>query len=96
MPSLEASKPRYSLRSSSRAVPAAGPNDAFKVDTTSPVAGALSLGEFTDTGVPDDFITGDASFTLDAGVFWPKRGAPGSDWVTASDHRLVWVDLSRE
>lgn len=30
---------------------------------------------------------------LDAGVFWPKRGAPGSDWVTASDHRLVWVDL---
>ena len=30
---------------------------------------------------------------LDSGVFWPKHGEPGSDWVIASDHRLVWVDL---
>jgi endonuclease/exonuclease/phosphatase family metal-dependent hydrolase len=27
------------------------------------------------------------------GVFWPKRGEPGSDWVSASDHRMVWMDL---
>lgn len=31
---------------------------------------------------------------LDNGVFWPTHGEPGSDWVTASDHRLVWVDLA--
>jgi hypothetical protein len=30
-----------------------------------------------------------------AGVFWPRAGEPGADWVDASDHRLVWVDVSR-
>lgn len=28
-----------------------------------------------------------------SGVFWPEPGAPGADVITASDHRLVWVDL---
>lgn len=28
-----------------------------------------------------------------SGVFWPAPGEPGSDWVEASDHRMVWVDL---
>jgi hypothetical protein len=30
-----------------------------------------------------------------AGIFWPREGEPGADWVTASDHRLVWVDVVR-
>lgn len=30
---------------------------------------------------------------VDGGVFWPKPGEPGSEWVEASDHRLVWLDL---
>ncbi len=30
---------------------------------------------------------------LDKGVFWPKKGAIGSEWINASDHRMVWVDL---
>jgi len=25
-------------------------------------------------------------------VFWPASGEKGSDWVHASDHRLVWID----
>ncbi len=29
-----------------------------------------------------------------AGVFWPAEGEPGQEWVGASDHRLVWVDLA--
>jgi endonuclease/exonuclease/phosphatase family metal-dependent hydrolase len=28
-----------------------------------------------------------------SGVFWPNPGEAGSDWIDASDHRLVWVDL---
>lgn len=28
------------------------------------------------------------------GVFWPKRGEPGADWVDVSDHRMVWLDIS--
>ncbi len=30
----------------------------------------------------------------DAGVFWPMNGAPGHDWLDASDHRLVWIDIA--
>jgi 3-phytase len=34
--------------------------------------------------------------TVDAGVFWPTPGDPGFQAaVDASDHRLVWIDLSR-
>lgn len=41
-----------------------------------------------------DYALPSVGFTLiDQGVFWPKHGEPGSDWVTASDHRMVWVEL---
>ena len=36
------------------------------------------------------------SRTLDverSGVFWPARSEPGRDLVTASDHRMVWVEV---
>jgi hypothetical protein len=29
----------------------------------------------------------------DGGIFWPTPGEPGSDAVTATDHRLVWLDI---
>jgi hypothetical protein len=29
-----------------------------------------------------------------SGVFWPVPGEIGADWIGASDHRLVWVDLA--
>lgn len=31
---------------------------------------------------------------VDSGVFWPRSTEIGSDWVTASDHRLVWIDVT--
>lgn len=31
---------------------------------------------------------------VDAGVFWPAADEPGHDLIDASDHRLVWVDLT--
>jgi endonuclease/exonuclease/phosphatase family metal-dependent hydrolase len=30
---------------------------------------------------------------LGSGVFWPAPGEPGSEAVTASDHRPVWIDV---
>ena len=30
---------------------------------------------------------------IDGGVFWPAPGQPGSEAVTASDHRPVWIDV---
>ncbi|MDX1571415.1 MAG: endonuclease/exonuclease/phosphatase family protein, partial [Xanthomonadales bacterium] len=33
---------------------------------------------------------------LDCGVFWPLPGEPEAEWIEASDHRLVWVDVALE
>lgn len=30
---------------------------------------------------------------IGSGVFWPSSGELGHDWIQASDHRLVWVDI---
>ncbi len=30
---------------------------------------------------------------VNGGVFWPRLGEPGHEAVTASDHRLVWLDI---
>lgn len=30
----------------------------------------------------------------DGGVFWPREGEPGYAWTLASDHHLVWLDLT--
>jgi hypothetical protein len=29
-----------------------------------------------------------------SGVFWPKLGDVGADWLDATDHHMVWVDLN--
>jgi hypothetical protein len=29
-----------------------------------------------------------------SGVFWPRPGDTGADWLHATDHRMVWVDLA--
>ena len=41
-----------------------------------------------------DYVLPSANLEVVAcGVFWPAEGQPDDDLVTASDHRLVWVDL---
>jgi endonuclease/exonuclease/phosphatase family metal-dependent hydrolase len=29
-----------------------------------------------------------------SGVFWPRPGEAGADWLQATDHRMVWVDVT--
>jgi endonuclease/exonuclease/phosphatase family metal-dependent hydrolase len=42
-----------------------------------------------------DYVLPSVGFRIiDSGVFWPLRGQPGADWVKASDHRMVWMDLA--
>lgn len=31
-----------------------------------------------------------------SGVFWPAPGEPGAEWLDATDHRMVWVDLGSQ
>jgi len=30
----------------------------------------------------------------DCGVFWPAPGQAGAEWIDASDHHLVWLDIN--
>jgi hypothetical protein len=44
-----------------------------------------------------DYVLPSTGFTvLAGGVFWPIPGEPGSQAITATDHRLVWIDVSAE
>ena len=41
-----------------------------------------------------DYVLPSTTLTVvGSGVFWPAPGEDGAELVTASDHRLVWVDL---
>ena len=42
-----------------------------------------------------DYVLPSADMTIvAAGVFWPAEGTPGAEWIDASDHRLVWIDVT--
>ena len=32
---------------------------------------------------------------LGNGIFWPKPGDEGADWIDATDHHMVWYDLTK-
>jgi Endonuclease/Exonuclease/phosphatase family len=45
----------------------------------------------------DYVLPGSNLKVVDSGVFWPSKESPtdivGWDWIDASDHRLVWIDV---
>jgi len=42
-----------------------------------------------------DYVLPSANITVrNCGVFWPAEGEVGHDLISASDHRLVWLDIS--
>lgn len=42
-----------------------------------------------------DYVLPSVGLPVEAsGVFWPRPGERGADWLKATDHRLVWVDLA--
>lgn len=44
-----------------------------------------------------DYVLPSVGFRVkDGGVFWPAPGQPRAEWAEASDHRLVWLDLTAE
>jgi hypothetical protein len=41
-----------------------------------------------------DYVLPSANLRLrDSGVFWPAPGEPGSEWLDATDHHMVWIDV---
>ncbi|WP_328812116.1 endonuclease/exonuclease/phosphatase family protein [Rhodococcus sp. NBC_00297] len=63
---------------------------------TSPTAGT-DTADFADPVPGDlrvDYVLPSTDLTVTgSGVFWPAPGEPGAELLSASDHRLVWVDL---
>ena len=42
-----------------------------------------------------DYLLPSKGFGIhNGGVFWPREGEPGHEWIDASDHHLVWLDLT--
>lgn len=42
-----------------------------------------------------DYVLPSVGLTVQAsGVFWPAPGQPGAEWLDATDHHLVWLDLA--
>jgi endonuclease/exonuclease/phosphatase family metal-dependent hydrolase len=56
-------------------------------------------GDFSDENVGNmriDYVLPSQDLRVVAsGVLWPKPGEPGAESVTASDHRMVWVDIEK-
>lgn len=43
-----------------------------------------------------DYVIPSQGFSVrGSGVFWPKQDEMGADWIEATDHHMVWVDLAR-
>ncbi len=61
---------------------------------------ATDTGKFNPKNVGNlrlDYILPSANIEETAcGVFWPEPNATGADWIDASDHHLVWVDINIE
>lgn len=60
-------------------------NTATHTGDFGPVAGTLRI----------DYVLPSRQLSVrDGGVFWPAAGEPGHDWIDASDHHMVWLDLT--
>ena len=58
---------------------------------------AFDTGDFNDKSVGNvriDYVLPSKNLKIkSARVFWPPKGAKGADLMTASDHRMVWIDV---
>ena len=53
-----------------------------------------TFGEFSGNLRVDYVLPSNGFKVQDSGVFWPLPTQPGAQWLDASDHHLVWVDLA--
>jgi len=69
--------------------------DPNSVGRGDPAHDTSEFGDFqnlrVDYALPSQGLT-----VIDGSVFWPAPGQPGSEAVTATDHRSVWIDIRPE
>ncbi len=89
-PKISAAHHPASLGAVQRAQSEGGPNTSHQGDHAYDTADFGSPGNLR----VDHVLPSRAGFTVaDSGVFWPRTTDPGYGLLSASDHRLVWVDV---
>jgi hypothetical protein len=62
-------------------------------DRGDPSHDTSNFGDFRNLRV--DYVLPSKGLSVsEGGIFWPTPGEPGSEAITATDHRLVWIDIS--
>lgn len=84
---------RYPTPRSEGALASAGTSPANASHHGSPAHDTAQFGRGGNYRV--DYVLPSVGLTVaGSGVFWPAPGQPGADWLDASDHHLVYVDLA--
>ena len=78
----------------------APPRSAGAAAATTDAADALAAHDTAQFGRENlrvDYVLPSVGLPVrDSGVFWPRAGEPGAEWLDATDHHLVWIDLAVE
>jgi len=86
---------RDPLPASSGAVTAA--EEQGKVNQLHRGKARLDTGDFSDRSPGNlriDYVLPSKDLPIEnCGVFWPDKQETGADWISASDHHLVWIDI---
>ncbi len=70
-------------------------NDSQSAGRGDPSHDTSNFGDFQNLRI-DYALPSQGLKVLDGGVFWPAPGEPGSEAITATDHRSVWIDVRPE
>ena len=85
---------RYATPRSDGAVAASGETAANEGQSSSPAHDTAQFGP-RNGNFRVDYVLPSVGFGVTgSGVFWPAPGQPGAEWLDATDHHMVWVDLT--
>ena len=85
---------RYATPRSEGAVAAVGDSAANEGQSSSPAHDTAQFGP-RNGNFRVDYVLPSVGFGVTgSGVFWPAPGQPGAEWLDATDHHMVWVDLT--
>jgi hypothetical protein len=63
-----------------------------RVERGDPAHDTSNFGDFRNLRI-DYALPSKGLSVIGGGVFWPAPGEPGSEAITATDHRAVWIDI---
>lgn len=86
---------RFDAPRSEGAVESSPQTDNHAMQRGDPATDTAAFGKRSGNMRVDHVIPSRELQVVDSGVFWPRAGDTGADWIDVSDHRMVWLDLVR-